>query len=100
MPIFCLFGLFDRQQIAVHDADVSHAHAADFEQVIRLPLEQTAFQIIGMFNVLLRQNGATRSNPTYQWQGELSQALQGQRKLFVAKFVQRSKGIAAQAYAT
>ena len=84
LTVACFFVLLHGQQVAIHDAYVAHAHAAYFEQVVRLALKQTGLKVIGLLNVLLRENRAAGCNPPHQRKGELGQALQGQGKLFVA----------------
>ena len=68
LAIFGLPGLFDGQQITIHDADIAHTHAADFEKVVRLLLKQAALKTIALFNVFLRENGTAGSNPPHQRQ--------------------------------
>ena len=84
LTVACFFVLLHGQQVAIHDANVAHAHAAYLEQVVGLALKQTGLKVIGLLNVLLRENRAAGGNPAHQRQGELGQALQGQGKLFVA----------------
>ena len=62
---------FYGQQVPIHDANVAHRHAAYFEQVVRLVLEQAVFNTIGLFHMFLRENGRASGYPTYQGQHEL-----------------------------
>jgi hypothetical protein len=62
------------QQVAVHDAGVAHRHAAHLEQVVGPALEQAAFDVVGLVDVLLRQDGRARRHAADQGQGQLRQA--------------------------
>ena len=94
MAIFGVFGGLHRQQVTIHDARVSHRHAAYFEQIVGTALEQAVFDVISLVDVFERQDGRARSHPADEWQRQLGKPLQRQRKLFEAGFVDGPKRFA------
>ena len=58
-------------QIAVQDAGVLHAHAAHFQQVMRLGLEQLRIDLIARLDVLLGEDRAARGDAADQRQAQL-----------------------------
>jgi tetratricopeptide (TPR) repeat protein len=56
LAILGLARFLHRQQVAVHDAGVAHAHAAHLEQVVGPAREQAGFHQVALVDVLLRQD--------------------------------------------
>ena len=88
-------GLLHREQVAVHDAHIAHAHALDLEQEIGLAREHAGLQHIGLVDVFLRQDRAAGGDAPDQRQRQLSK--QRQRVLPAARRIQRAQGVGLQA---
>ena len=58
------------EQVAVEDARVAHAHAADLEEIIGAGREQPRVNLIAALHVLGRKDRAAGSNPPDQGQAE------------------------------
>ena len=63
-------------------------------KIVGLAGKQTAFKIISLFDVFLRQDGTARRHTPDQRQRELGQALKRQRKLLHAGIVKRPQCVA------
>ena len=98
LAIFGLAGALHRQQIAIHDAGIAHGHAAHFEQVVWLALEQAVFDVIGFVDVLLRQNGGAGCHPANQGQCQLARKICHRlHQRFAARSVDGLQSVAFQA---
>src|SRR5437773_1268920 len=58
------------EQVAVEDAGVAHAHAADFQQVVGTRLEQGGIDLAAPLDMLLGEDGAPGSNSADKRQPE------------------------------
>src|SRR5205809_91390 len=58
------------EQVAVEDAGVAHAHAADFQQVVGARLEQGGIDLAAPLDMLLGEDGAPGSNSADKRQPE------------------------------
>ena len=82
-----------REQVAVEDAGVAHAHAAHLQQVVGPAGEHAGFDQVGLVDVLLREDGAAGRDAAHQRQRQLRQAGQRQRELLAARLVERAQGV-------
>ncbi len=76
LTIANFFGGFDGQQVAIHDACVSHGHAAHAKQVVGLFLEKVAFDVVGAVDMFLGQNRGASCHAAYEWQCQLGKTRQ------------------------
>lgn len=78
LTVTCFMGAAYREQVAIEDARIAHAHAADLQQVIRALFEQGRIERITCLDVLLRKNRAACRDATHQRQrqGQLDCAWQ------------------------
>src|SRR5512132_4324137 len=71
LAIACLACAMHGEKIAVEDAGVAHAFAADAQQVIRARREQQRIEAVTAFDVLRSENGAAGRNAADQGQRAL-----------------------------
>ena len=57
LAVLGILGGLHCEQITVHDAGVPHGHAAHLQKVVWLALKQAAFDVIGLVDVFLGQDG-------------------------------------------
>jgi hypothetical protein len=96
-PFLASLVLLHREQVAVEDAGVAHAHAAHLQQVVGRRGNSVASTHVGLVDVLLRQDRAAGGHAADQRQRQLRQAGQRQRVLLAARGVQRAQRVRLQA---
>ena len=97
LTILGFLGGLHGQQVAIHDAGVTHGHAAHLEQIVGLALEEAVLHVIGLVDMLLRENRGAGCDPPNQRQGELGQTWQRQGILLVTGFIDGAQGVTLEA---
>ena len=85
------------KQVSIDDASVAHGHAAYFQEVVGLMLEQAVFHAVGLIHMFLRENGRASGYTTNQGQDQLRQSGNGQTELGAARRIDGAHCVAAQA---
>ncbi|MNG19940.1 hypothetical protein D3C84_1041530 [compost metagenome] len=59
----------DRQQVAIENTNVFHAHAMNPQQIIGARVEERRVDVAGFFDMLLGKDWRASCDPANDWQG-------------------------------